>query len=166
MVTLYPGWNLFSVPRVLDGNFNTAVIQQHVPTGGHAIWGYDPYQQYWTQVMSDTVIEPLYGYWIYTTTTTEVPLLFRNEPVAIPPSRNLPNGWSLIGFTGNTPATARDTMSSVRNSWVYVHSWNAANQQWQPMIANGGQYEDSYMYPTLGYWVYMDEPGTLAAIGA
>jgi len=165
-ITLYPGWNLVSVPRVLDANFNTAVIFQNVPTGGHAIWSYDPFQQYWTQVMSDTVIEPLYGYWIYATSTTNVPLQFRNDPVAIPPSRNLPNGWSLIGFTGTTPATAKDTMSSVRNGWVYVHSWNAANQQWEPMIANGGQYENSFMYPTLGYWVFMDEPGTLAAIGA
>ena len=165
-VTLYPGWNLVSVPRVLDGNYNTAVIFEKVPTGGHAIWSYDPYQQYWTQVMSDTTIEPLQGYWIYTTSTTSIPLTFKNDPVAIPPSRNLPNGWSLIGFTGSTPATAKDTMSSVKNAWVYVHGWNAANQQWEPMVANGGQYEDSYMYPTLGYWVYMDEPGTLAAIGA
>ena len=164
--TLYPGWNLISVPRTLDGNYNTAVIFENIPTGGHAIWSYNPYQQYWTQVMSDTIIEPLHGYWIYTTSVASIPLTFKNDPVAIPPSRNLPNGWSLIGFTGSTPATAKDTMSSVKNGWVYVHGWNAANQQWEPMIANGGQYENSYMYPTLGYWVYMDEPGTLAAIGA
>ena len=63
------------------------------------------------------------------------------------------------------PATAKDTFSSVKSSWIYARGFDNARQQWEPTLVNGGQGENTYLYPSKGYWLYMETAGTLAAIG-
>jgi PKD repeat protein len=165
-VQLYSGWNFVSVARALaDSAANASIVFRTVPTGGHAIWSYDPYYQYWDQVLTNTKIEPLYGYWIYSVSPHVVNLTFKNDPVQAPPQRDLPNGWAAVGFTGTSPSTAKDTFSSVKNSWIYARGFDNARQQWEPTLVNGGQGENTYLYPSKGYWLYMETAGTLAAIG-
>ena len=165
-LTLYSGWNFVSVARTLsDSASNASDVFGKVPTGGHAIWSYDPLTQYWDQVLTSTTIQPLYGYWIYSVSQTTINLTFKNEVVQTPPTRNLPTGWAAVGFTGATPATAKDTFSSVKSSWIYARGFDNARQQWEPTLVNGGQGENTYLYPSKGYWLYMETAGTLAAIG-
>lgn len=165
-ITLYSGWNFISVARTLsDSATNASDVFRNVPTGGHAIWSYDPLGQFWNQVLSDTKIEPLYGYWIYSVSQNTINLTFKNDVVQTPPTRNLPSGWAAIGFTGATPATAKDTLSSVKSSWIYARGFDSARQQWEQTMVNGGQGENTYLYPSKGYWLYMETAGTLAAIG-
>lgn len=165
-ISLYSGWNFISVARSLsDSASNASDIFRNVPTGGHAIWSYDPLGQYWNQVLTNTKIEPLYGYWIYSVTPTTINLTFKNDPLQAPPTRNLPSGWAAVGFTGSTPATSKDTFSSVKNSWIYARGFDNARQQWEQTMVNGGQGENTYLYPSKGYWLYMETAGTLAAIG-
>lgn len=165
-IQLYSGWNFISVARALaDGANEASAIFRDVPTGGHAIWAYDPYKQFWDQVLTNTRIEPLNGYWIYSVTPYTVNLTFKHDPVSAPPSRNLPIGWAAIGFTGGNPATAKDTLKSVKDGWIYARGYDARNQQWESTIVNGGQGENTYLFPSKGYWLYMEKPGTLAAIG-
>ncbi len=166
-IPLYPGWNFVSVARTLADGANTAgVVFGDVATGGHAIWGYDPYGQFWDQALSGTEIQPLYGYWIYSVNQDTVILSFKNSAVSTPVVRNLPTGWAAIGFTGATPSKADDTLKSVSNSWIYARGYDSSSQQWESTMVNGGQGADTYMYPSKGYWLYMEQPGTLAAIGA
>jgi PKD repeat protein len=165
-IQLYSGWNFISVARPLaDAYANASVVFRNVPTGGHAIWSYDPYGQFWDQVLTNTKIEPLFGYWIYSVSANTINLTFKNDPVSIPAQRSLPPGWAAVGFTGATPATAKDTFSSVKNSWIYARGFDNARQQWEPTLVNGGQGENTYLYPSKGYWLYMETAGTLAAIG-
>ncbi|PWR76237.1 DUF3821 domain-containing protein [Methanospirillum stamsii] len=165
-VQLFSGWNFISVARTLsDATSNASVVFKDVPTGGHAIWAYDPYKQYWDQVLTGTEITPLYGYWIYSVTPYTINLQFKNDPVSAPPTRSLPSGWAAIGFTGGTPATAKDTLKSVKDGWIYTRGYDAQHQQWESTIVNGGQGENTYLFPSKGYWLYMETPGTLAAIG-
>lgn len=165
-INLYSGWNFISVARTLaDGYSNASTVFMGVPTGGHAIWSYDPYKQYWDQVLTGTTIAPLNGYWIYSVTPYTINLAFKNDPVTAPITRNLPIGWAAIGFTGGTPATAKDTLKSVQTSWIYTRGYDAQHQQWESTIVNGGQGENTYLFPAKGYWLYMETPGTLAAIG-
>jgi PKD repeat protein len=165
-IQLYSGWNFISVARPLaDADANASTVFRNVPTGGHAIWSYDPFGQFWDQVLTGTKIEPLFGYWIYSVTPNTINLTFKNDPVQIPAQRSLPNGWAAVGFTGASPATAKDTFSSVKNSWIYARGFDNARQQWEPTLVNGGQGENTYLYPSKGYWLYMETAGTLAAIG-
>jgi len=165
-IQLYSGWNFISVARTLaDGFSNASAVFRDVPTGGHAIWAYDPARQYWDQVLTGTVIAPLNGYWIYSVTPFTINLTFKNDPISAPPTRSLPTGWAAIGFTGGTPATAKDTLKSVKDAWIYARGYDAQHQQWEATIVNGGQGENTYLFPSRGYWLYMEKPGTLAAIG-
>jgi hypothetical protein len=165
-IQLYSGWNFISVARTLaDTASNASQIFANVPTGGHAIWSYDPNGQYWDQVLTSTKIQPLYGYWIYSVSPFTVTLTFKNDPVQAPPQRNLPAGWAAVGFTGASPSTAKDTFKSVKDSWIYARGFDNARQQWEPTLVNGGQGENTYLYPSKGYWLYMETAGTLAAIG-
>jgi len=165
-IQLYSGWNFISVARTLaDSAGNASQVFGNVPTGGHAIWGYDPQGQYWDQVLTTTPIQPLFGYWIYSVSPHTINLVFKNDPVQIPPQRNLPAGWAAVGFTGASPATAKDTFKSAKESWIYARGFDNARQQWEPTLVNGGQGENTYLYPSKGYWLYMETPGTLAAIG-
>jgi len=165
-VQLFSGWNFISVARTLaDSSSSASAVFRDVPTGGHAIWSYDPSKQYWDQVLTDTAITPLYGYWIYSITPYNINLTFKNDAVSAPPTRGLPSGWAAIGFTGGSPATAKDTLKSVKDGWIYARGYNAQTQQWESTIVNGGQGESTYLFPSKGYWLYMEKPGTLAAIG-
>jgi hypothetical protein len=44
--------------------------------------------------------------------------------------------------------------------------FNAVTQSYEPAIFNGDPSESTILYPTRGYWLYMRNPGNLAAIGA
>ncbi|HWQ63490.1 MAG TPA: DUF3821 domain-containing protein [Methanospirillum sp.] len=165
-ITLYSGWNFVSVARTLsDSASNASDVFGRVPTGGHAIWSYEPLSQYWDQVLTSTKIQPLYGYWVYSVSPTTINLTFKNNVVQTPPTRSLPSGWAAVGFTGATPSTVKDTFSSVKSSWIYARGFDNQRQQWEQTMVNGGQGENTYLYPSKGYWLYMETPGTLAAIG-
>ncbi len=165
-IQLYSGWNFISVARTLaDTASNASQVFGMVPTGGHAIWSYDPSGQYWDQVLTGTKIQPLFGYWIYSVSPYTINLTFKNDVVQTPPQRSLPAGWAAVGFTGASPATAKDTFSSVKSSWIYARGFDNARQQWEATLVNGGQGENTYLYPSKGYWLYMETAGTLAAIG-
>ena len=162
------GWNLVSTPKKLASGHNTAGIFADVDTGGHSILTYDPYSSDWVVLTADSPIDPLYGYWIYARTATSVPLIFESDPVVVPLSRELIAGWNIIGFAKINPATAHDTMLSVQDAWIYVIGYDGGLQRYEETIINGGSgaFSDTrLMYPSKGYWTYMNQSGILAGIG-
>ncbi len=167
-ITLGEGWNMVSVPKKLAPGYDTGSIFGNVTTEGRTIWEYDGSIHNWVPVHEDTRVLPLYGFWIYSKYLTTVPLKFDPNPLQVPPTRKLVKGWELIGFTGTIPASARDTLISVRNNWTQAMGFNTTAYQYDIQIINGGSgpFTDSrLMYATKGYWLYMTGPGDLAAIG-
>jgi len=168
---LYPGWNFVSTPRTLADGHNTVgtVFIGVVDTGGRSIFLYDAASMSWQQMTSGSVIKPLDGIWIYSVGTVDVPLTYKDDPLATPPTKDLPSGWNAIGFSDVTQASAKDTLSSVKNQWTQVIGFNAAAQAYDASLINGGSGSHSDtnpMYPFKGYWLFMNSPGTLAAISA
>jgi len=167
-LTLGEGWNLVSVPKKLAPGYDTGSIFNNVVTEGRTIWEYDGVIHNWVPIYADTPVLPLYGFWIYSKSPTTVPLKFDPNPLQIPPTRNLVKGWELIGFTGTIPASARDTLISVRNTWTQAMGFDTPAYHYDVQIINGGsgQFSDSRpMNPTKGYWLFMTGPGDLSAIG-
>ncbi len=167
-ITLSPGWNFVSTPKLLASGYNTGSIFSEVNMGGRSAWIWDgsktPPQ--WVPVISTTPIQPLYGIWIYSVSSTVVNLNFDTN-LNSPPTRSLPAGWNSIGFTGVTQQPARNTYLSVKPNWTTSMGFNAVTQKYDPTIFNGDpQTEFTVLYPTKGYWLYMMTPGNLAAIGA
>jgi len=55
-----------------------------------------------------------------------------------------------------------------KRSWK-AKTRSAENQNYQPALVNGlkgAQGENQKLFPTEGYWLFMREDGTLAAISA
>ena len=168
---LYPGWNFVSTPKALADGHNTVgtVFIGVVDTGGRSIFLYDAGSMSWQQMTAESMIRPLDGIWIYSTGTVDVPLTYKNDPLATPPTKDLATGWNAIGFSDVSPASAKDTLTSVRNQWTQVIGFNAAAQAYDASLINGGSGSHSDtnpMYPFKGYWLFMNSPGTLAAISA
>jgi hypothetical protein len=167
-ITLLPGWNSISIPETLASGANTGAIFNNVNTSGHSTWIYNSINQNWDKMTQTTTIQPLYGIWIYSSSQTNVPLQFLNDPLQPPPTRQLEQGWNSVGFTGGNPASAKDTLISVKNEWTQAMGFDSGNQVYETQIINGGSglFSDSrLMYPTKGYWLYMTDRGQLAAIG-
>lgn len=170
IIYLYSGWNFVSTPKVLADGANTAgVVFAGVNTAGHSIYLYDAGSGVWTQMISSSVVQPLDGIWIYSAGYKEVPLTFKNDPLQIPPTKQCYTGWNAIGFSDATAAAAKDDLISVKNQWTQAIGFSGSLQAYETSLINGGtgsHSDTNPMYPGKGYWLFMNSPGTLAAISA
>jgi hypothetical protein len=169
-ITLQPGWNFVSTPKRLSAGNNTGLIFANVNTQAHSIFRYNATSQAWEVIAPGTIISPLDGFWVYSAQQTAVPLNFDNNPSqSLPPTKTLAAGWNGIGFGDVNPATAHDTLSSVNSLWSIAIGYDANGQMFEISIINGGTGTHSdirQMLPTKAYWLFMNQPGTLAALGA
>ena len=166
-VAFYTGWNYISVPATLAPGWDTFAIFSQVDMASHSIWLYDSVTQTWVKKFPGDQVLPLYGYWMYSNSQAVIPLHFSSDPLRVPPTRELSTGWNAIGFTGMIPASARDTLLSVKSSWTQAEGFDSINQSYETQIINGGSgaFSDSrQLFPTKGYWLYMTSPGELSAI--
>lgn len=167
-IPLQPGWNLVSVPKKLAEGHDSGTIFSAVDTVGRSAWLFDGASGTWTVLLPDTPVRQLDGIFIYSRAAATVPLIYACDPLQIPPVKKGYKGWNTVGFTGMTPATARDTLFSVQPVWVNAVGFNATTQQYDIAIVNGGsgEFSDSrLMGPMKGYWLYLSGPGDIAAIG-
>jgi FOG: PKD repeat len=169
-IYLYSGWNFISTPRVLADSAKTAgVVFANVDTAGHSIYLYDAGSGVWMQMTASSVVQPLDGIWIYSAGYKEVPLTFRNDPLQTPPTKQLYTGWNAIGYSDVSAAAAKDDLISVKNQWTQAIGFSGSLQAYETSLINGGtgsHSDTNPMYPTKGYWLFMNSPGTLAAISA
>ncbi len=167
-ISLEPGWNLVSVPKKLAPGHDTGTIFSAVDTAGRSAWLFDGASGSWAALLPDTPVRQLDGIFIYSRAAATVPLVYGCDPLQIPPVKKGYKGWNTFGFTGMTPATARDALFSVQPVWVNTVGFNATTQQYDIAIVNGGsgEFSDSrLMEPMKGYWLYLSGPGDIAAIG-
>jgi hypothetical protein len=168
-LTLSPGWNFVSIPRLLAAGSDTAAIFEGVVSDGHSALRFDTAAGDWIALQKPDRLAPLEGYWIYSAGPATVPLNFSTDPLISPAERALAAGWNAVGITGSTPATARDAFHSVKGQWSNLIGYNAGAQTFETGIVNGGSGPNADtrpVYPGRGYWLSMTGPGTLYAIGA
>jgi PKD repeat protein len=169
-INLYTGWNFVSTPKTLADASNTVgVVFASVDRAGRPIYLYDAGVGMWQAMSNTSVIKPLDGLWIYSAGSKAVPLTFKNDPLATPPTKMVYSGWNAIGFSDVNAAAAKDALQSVSDKWVSAIGFNAAAQSYETSIIKGGSgshADTNPMYPTKGYWLFMNADGTLAAISA
>lgn len=169
-ISLEEGWNFVSTPkRLADGKNTFAIFFDAVDTAGHSIQYYDGLEQKWKPMASTESFQPLDGVWIYADEACTVPLTFAPSGPNLPPTKNLGKGWNAIGFTDTEPTSAASTLLSLGNHWTTLIGFDAEAQQYDVSIIRGDRNSHSderTMQPMRGYWVYMTEADTLAAIGA
>ena len=164
-IQIHPGWNFVSVPKKLAPGKDTAAIFTHIQVDGHSIFQYDAVTGQWITMTSSSPIKPLDAIWVYSRVTDTVSLTYDSDPLQTPPTKELRKGWNAIGFTGVEPLEAKFTLLSVQDKWINCLGFNEEKQQYDSMIIKGRN-DDARLYPYSGYWLFMSDNGTLAAISA
>jgi DMSO/TMAO reductase YedYZ molybdopterin-dependent catalytic subunit len=169
-ISLAEGWNFVSTPkRLADGSNTFAIFFDVVDTAGHSIQFYDGLEQKWKPMASTEPFRPLDGVWVYSNETCTVSLTFAPGSPEVPPTKELGKGWNAIGFSDTVPESAATTLLSLGEHWTTLIGYDAENQEYGVSIirgASGNHGDERTMEPMQGYWVYMTEADTLAAIGA
>jgi hypothetical protein len=184
-IDLYPGWNLISLPLMPDNAAVAALMatleNENMVLG---IWTYDAIIG-WTWAVRDPVLgwvgdlttgvysnptmQTLWGYWIklmdYDTLTVEGLFLRERE---VPPSRYLGEGWNLIGLHSMDEILIESALFSIQDRWGSLWTYDAEygwiraawyDGTWYWFIE--GLYEEGWMLPGYGYWIFMVQDGTL-----
>ncbi|PKL61567.1 MAG: hypothetical protein CVV31_10860 [Methanomicrobiales archaeon HGW-Methanomicrobiales-2] len=168
-ISLEEGWNFVSTPERLADGSNTFAVFDTVDTADHSILIYNGLEQKWQIVVAADSFQPIDGVWIYSNEACTVPLTFAPGGPDLPPAKNLGKGWNAIGFTDTEPTSAASTLLSLGNHWTTLIGFDAEEQKYDVSIIRGdsnSHSDERTMEPMRGYWVYMTEADTLAAIGA
>jgi hypothetical protein len=181
-------WNLISVPVVLLNPDITEVIPDSMNDTILSVWTYDPTsalcEDEWCVYTPDGnganddlhELIPGWGYWVLALDETEIviggSLL---SPKRTPPSRDLVEGWNLIGYYGIKdeyganlggyygPVGNGDEVVCALGSLcgpLWFEEWSSVVTYWQPNSdpwVDLGRYAN--MDPGAGYWVFMRDNG-------
>jgi hypothetical protein len=161
---LLPGWNCISLPSPLSADYRKAgLLFWGLDTEGHSIYSYHAATSQWKTLAFDSPIVPLDGIWVYSATSVNVPFRYESAQPA-PVSKSLYAGWNSMGFAIKEATAAKDAMTSVKDSWIFIIGYNSAGQKSETSIVRGSSdpaFSDSRpVYPMQGYWVSMNGKGT------
>ena len=156
---LYPGWNMISIPVLLQPGEDTAAAFSGIPVDGHSIFTFSP-SQGWQTLDQNSVIRPTDAYWIYTEQEIFIPFSVGATSIS---DKQLVAGWNLIGIPGSVPVYA-ETVLIGAPEWVYLIRYEAETQRYQEPIINSVESKDSgiLLVPGTGYWIFMRENGILS----
>ncbi|MCZ9313755.1 MAG: MEMAR_RS02690 family S-layer glycoprotein [Methanocorpusculum sp.] len=159
-------WNFISIPKTLSSGEDTAEkLFAHVNTDNHQILGYNTRTSSWEAVNATDIIKPLNGYWIYAKEPTSLMLSFTKEPAA-PAVKTVYAGWNAVGLSANEPADARNAFAGT--NWRTAIPWNLNSGGYGTAVINGGTGNSdpavNSLQPGWGYWLYVENPGTLTGL--
>ena len=178
-IHLYPGWNFFSVPCVLDNDTAEAVLDG---VDYERIYWYNAFNKLW---YIPTDIVPLTAYWIKVETHQTIVNI--DCGYGTPPSRPMYAGWNPVGLTGTVvPRTAEYAFSVGVSNNNIDDNYSVVWGPWDPVAMTYTQhgfnknvhdplggiesppdiYTENYMMDMYeGHWIYMISDATLHAVG-
>ena len=141
-LVLQPGWNMVSVPLILDEPSIATVFD-----GAEAVYTWDPTSK--SYVIPDQ-IEPNIAYWV--AVLEEVALSFEGLPVTRYVS-DLTAGWHMLGSIHGSTAAFDDPRDAPPNSVEgFAYHWNPAAKAYASYTS---------LEPGEGYWVACNQPALL-----
>jgi hypothetical protein len=120
-LNLLTGWNLVSVPLVIDPAHDTPA---EVFAGAVAVYAWDADQKAYYTPLS---IEPELGYWV--AVTQETPITVYGAAVTTW-TDTLSAGWNMIGSVYGNPVPVGDLVDNPP-SLVVIYSWNADSKSYE-----------------------------------
>lgn len=159
ILTLYPGWNMVSIPYPLESGHDTGWIFSGINTTSHTIWKYSAPDRRWSAVKADESISQMDVIWVHSDDRTTISLHYDDNGGNMT-ARHLQAGWNPMGIPGRRSVTAADLLSPLGEDWSYILLYDPRMQQYRPAIVNGGTdgYSDErLLYPTEGFWIYMNK---------
>lgn len=133
---LYPGWNLISIPLVLENNSINNIFESV---------NYSYLFSYNSGWSIPTEINNALGYWVKSSnddTLTVEGLELTNSLI------NLNNGWNLVGYPSLNEISINE--SKLRGYTIFTYT----NNSWLSYISNRKFNSLKTLKPGYGYWVY------------
>ena len=154
-------WNLVSVPKTLENSsldvafVNLSLDTNNVKWQFNGMWNH-PFE-----------IEPLIGYWVYNNASSSVSqkLDYKNmSGPNVPPSINLMSGWNLIGHTSTSSTQVSSALVSIDGKYSHLLSYSP-NDGWKMyIVGNPSLQQFTTFEPGNGYWIFMTQDATYAAV--
>ena len=162
-ISLEAGWNLVSLP-LIPTDSSIEVVLADILENVTAVWSYDETALDWASYDPDApiVVNDLIamvdgdGYWVNMTYagTLTVHGVEMPEPPQLPPTYDLVAGWNLIGYKALEEMSATDYLGeSVAADCIRIYGFDEGSYFGLPLSSN--------MVPGLGYWIAMDDAGTI-----
>ncbi|WP_332449831.1 hypothetical protein, partial [Methanoculleus sp.] len=185
---LEPGWKTLSFPLALENNTWQAVTRAGDGLNYSVAWTWDAAGQRWVQMTSTSKINPLDAVYIRMNDYDRLPVTI-NPEITNPPTKALKAGWNLVGpaydlksgpidvpapylWWGEpygTPVwealTSAEETPAGLTGYTIVVSPSINPEAW--VLTRNDWWDDGYdMDATCGYWVFMENPDTLAGFSS
>ncbi len=158
-----PGtWNLVSVPKTLidpgvDNAFDNLSLDAN-----NVKWYYNT--SAWEHPSS---IQPLRGYWVYNNASAQIFQRLNYKPMAgpnVPPSMTLKAGWNLIGHTSTGNMSVSSALISIEGKYSHLLTYSPG-EGWKMYIVGNQNFQQFNSFePGRGYWIFMTQDATYAAV--
>jgi len=165
-IDLIDGWNLFSIPCVLnDTNLYYFLANQvgstyssvHIfdPTNNSDRWkSYNPDLPEWVE-QDLSVIGNQKAYWILMDADENI---YHSSNVTIPSAVVMQEGWNLVGMRYNTTLETDDAFELIDGVLDSAYMYNSTEESWWRFVNdNPGMSNLTHIYPTYGYWINVSE---------
>ena len=132
-LTLYPGWNFISFPKLPAGNTIDQVLGTAAASDVLIVWAWDSAAQQWT-CWTPSVTGGLTsfdfgkGYWVLMAGPGTYAIDFTgwSSPGTTPVHLN--DGWNLIGYSGTGETAVSTALTPLGSRWSII--WNWDNSLW------------------------------------
>ncbi|MCR4335525.1 MAG: DUF4215 domain-containing protein [archaeon] len=177
-IMLNKKWNLISVPFSLQDN-NIEKVFSEIAENIDSVWSYDSFDDLWQVYRPSSpetsnlhTVKAGEGYMV-ASLEDEWLLVWGNlfSPINTPPSKEIKEGWNLIGYYGTDGQTqyngplgqgksAECTLFSLGASFN-SKAWSSLLTYWEPNNPNQEHYfgQDDALDPGAGYWLLTSEDG-------
>ncbi len=166
-INLVPGWNLISTPLMPDNSTIEVVLSGMTNVMG--VYTYDALNATWVQYMPGftqyanlTHITAEKGYWFRMSASETLTIngSFLGPGGATPPTYQVYPGWNLIGFHSLSADIPYDYLSNVRGDYA-SEIYGYENGLWTTVSNADGVNGTENLKPGYGYWLYMQQNGTI-----
>lgn len=128
------------------------------------VWAYNASSGAWLRYVpgsgGNTLTEAsvVQGYWVKMNSADTLNIS-GTEPSSTDMSMAV--GWNLIGYPKTTEAAVGTSLASINNKYLIVWAYNASSGGWLRYVPGSGGNTLTNMLPGFGYWIKMNETGTL-----
>ena len=168
-IPLVDGWNLISLPLVLDDAI--ADVLADVLDNVTVVYQWDNYDEEWLSYTpigggTLTTMEDGGGYWIYmndpdTLTVEGIDTASQGWPPEYDVYGGQEGRWNMIGFTSPTAIYHEGYLDTVEGDYLIIYGYDTDTDEWFYPYAQGQEQRDGRLQPGYGYWIYMEDDGTI-----
>ncbi len=154
---LEKGWNLWSMPFVVDGLTASGLLQAIGPSGSMVTMLDEAEGRYYTYMagtnMSDFAIEASEGYFVFVTADTSFTLTGYFPEVS---STSLQGGWNFIGYSSLEPEMASELL--VRAGGLMLTCYDEESGRYVSYMSGESAEYDFLVTPGKAYYIWVSGP--------